>query len=194
MAVTARKPKGDFEPIPLGTQQAVCVFVEDIGTHEGNYQGKTYMRHQIVVCWELSENMTKPPNEGKPFLVTKFYTLSLGDKANLRKDLENWRGKAFTAEELDGFDVQALIGANCLLNIVEYDKRDGSKGQTIGSISKLMKGMPVIKPTRTEPPEWIARMRSESEEMKSSAGNGADGEAAARAEAAASAGEENLPF
>ena len=180
MAVTARKPKGDFEPIPLGTQQAVCVFVEDIGTHEGNYQGKTYMRHQIVVCWELGEKMMKPPNEGMPFLVTKFYTLSLGDKANLRKDLESWRGKAFTAEELEGFDVQKLIGVNCLLNITEYEKRDGTKAQGIGAISQLMKGMTPIKAIRTEPPEWIAKMRSESEEMKSCAGDGADGEDEAR--------------
>jgi hypothetical protein len=123
-------------------------------------------------------------------MVSKFYTLSLGDKANLRKDLENWRGKAFSAEELDGFDVQALIGANCMLNIVEYDKRDNTKGQAIGSISKLMKGLPPMVGTRTEAPEWIAKMRADSEEMKS-ATPADDGGAA---EAAATAGEENLPF
>ena len=44
--------------------------------------------------------------DGKPFLVRRRYTASLHEKSALRKDLESWRGRAFTNVELDGFKHQ----------------------------------------------------------------------------------------
>ena len=119
MAIIAKDNRDEnFESMPLGMHQAVCAFVEDIGIQEGSYLGKPIRRHQIVICWELAEKMTKGDNLGKPFMISKFYTLSLNEKANLCKDLESWRGRGFTADEKDGFDVEKLIGANCFLNII----------------------------------------------------------------------------
>ena len=152
----------DFEPMPIGNHQAVCAFVEDIGTHESSYQGKPVKNHQIVVCWELNEKMTEGDNAGKPFMISKFYTLSLHEKANLRKDLESWRGRAFTDIELDGFDVEKLIGANCLLNIIEHTKQDGSKFAKVSSISPIIKDMVKIQPINKITPEWIDKKRSQS--------------------------------
>jgi len=154
--------EGSFELAPTGNQQAVCVFVEDIGTHEGNYQGKITRRRQVVICWELDEKMTEGDNAGKPFMLSKFYTLSLSEKSNLRHDLQSWRGKAFTEEELSGFDLENLKGANCLLNVIPYNKIDGSEGRKIGAISPLIKNMQKIFPINTIPPEWISKKRSES--------------------------------
>ena len=160
----------NFESTPLGNQQAVCAFVEDIGTQEGSYMGAPITRREVVVCWELNEFMKKGEYEGRPFMVSKRYTLSLNEKANLRKDLESWRGKAFTEEELAGFDVEKLIGVNCLLNIISYKKKDGTEGTKIGSISKMISGMNNIEIQNKKPPEWIQREREKSteheEEMK----------------------------
>jgi hypothetical protein len=151
---------GDFEKAPTGTQQAVCVFVFDIGWQKGEYAGVENILPKIIVCWESVEIMTTGEFAGKPFMLSKYYTLSLHEKANLRKDLESWRGKAFTPEELDGFDVERLVGANCLLNVVatEKDKRK------ISAIMPLPKGMSQIKPTITDPTEnikkWIEKERA----------------------------------
>jgi len=152
----------DFEPMPIGNYQAVCAFVEDIGTHESSYQGTLLKKHQIVVCWELNEKMIVGDNAGKPFMISKFYTLSLHEKANLRKDLESWRGKAFSDEELSGFDVEKLIGVNCLLNIIENVKQDGSKFAKVSSISPIIKGMAPIMPINKVAPEWIQKKREQS--------------------------------
>ena len=38
----------------------------------------------------------------QPFVLSKGHTLSLYEKANLRHNLESWRGKQFTAEEWPG--------------------------------------------------------------------------------------------
>lgn len=171
MSIIAKDAGGEeYEKAPTGNQQGVCAFVEDIGTHRGEYQGKPNEKHQIVVCWELAETMVTGDYAGKPFMVSNFYTLSLSQKANLRKDLESWRGKAFTAIELEGFDVEKLIGVNCLLNIIEEPNQAGKMRTKIASISPVIKGMEPLTVFNTAPPEWIDKKRKESLEYTENGG------------------------
>jgi hypothetical protein len=162
MPIIAKNEGKDFEKIPTGMHQAVCAFVEDIGTHEGSYMGHTISNHQVIVCWELKELMKEGENAGRPFMISKFYTLSLYEKANLRKDLESWRGKEFTDDELKGFDIENLIGANCFLNIIEKEKKDGSVRAQIASINPIPSGMEKLFVVNKIPPEWIDKKRSQS--------------------------------
>jgi hypothetical protein len=162
MPIIARNNGKAYEPLPIGVVQAVCAFVEDIGTHETTFQGKPIQKHQVVVCWEINAQMTNGEYAGKRFMVSKFYTLSLNEKANLRKDLENWRGKAFTEEELAGFDVERLKGINCMLNIVEYKKLDGTTSQRPSAIMPCIKGLEKMIPENTTVPAWIDEMRNNS--------------------------------
>lgn len=114
---------GDFEQPPVGTHIAVCVKIIDIGTQKGEYQGKATMKRQCIVGWELpNELMTEGEFAGKPFVVSKFYTASLGEKANLRKDLANWRGRDFTEQELAGFDSKNILGKPCMISLTQNDK------------------------------------------------------------------------
>lgn len=166
MAIIAKDNGENYESIPLETQQAVCAFVEDIGTQEGYYMGSSIIKHQVVICWELAEKMTTGEHAGKPFMISKFYTLSLNEKANLCKDLESWRGKPFTAEERKGFDIEKLIGANCLLNIIEDERTDGKKYPKVASVSPILKNMPKIVPVNKVPPDWIQKKREQSIEWK----------------------------
>ncbi len=187
MALIAKNSGGSFEPIPTGIHQAVCYAVYDIGNHRGEYQGKTVTRHQIVVCWELDCAM----QDGRPFGMSKFYTLSLHEKATLRKDLESWRGKKFTPEELDGFDVEKLIGVNCTLNIIDEPKDDGSMRQKISAIMSKMpqaQNMTAVNPSGPAP-AWIEKKRSESLEAQRQMGNESNGNAES-----AHVNEENLQF
>ena len=129
---------GDFEQAPAGTHQARCVRLIDIGTQFGEYQGKPNAARKVVVTWELpNEHMTTGEFAGKPFLVNKWYTASIGEKANLRKDLVNWRGKEFTDEELRGFEIKNILGAPCMLSITLNEK---NKARVTG-VMKPPKGM-----------------------------------------------------
>ncbi len=114
---------GDFEQAPVGTHLARCIRLIDLGTQFGEYQGKPNQARKVVCSWELP-NATMATGEyaGKPFIVGKWYTASIGEKANLRKDLVNWRGRDFTEDELKGFDVKKLLGVACLLSITANDK------------------------------------------------------------------------
>lgn len=128
---------GDFEQAPAGTHVARCVRLIDIGTQFGEYQGKPNALRKVVVTWELpNELMAEGDYKGKPFLVNKWYTASLGEKANLRKDLVNWRGREFTDDELKGFEAKKILGTTCMLSLTPNEK---GKVRVTG-VMKLPKG------------------------------------------------------
>ena len=113
----------EFEQAPAGTHIARCIRLIDVGTQFGEYQGKPNAARKIVVMWELPGAVMSEGNfAGQPFVVSKWYTASIGEKANLRKDLVNWRGREFTDDELKGFDVKKLLTVPCMLSLTPNDK------------------------------------------------------------------------
>ena len=125
-----------FTPAPAGLHQGVCVDVVDLGILEVTYANKTKKQHKVRVVWQIDER----DDSGKPHLLFKRYTLSLSEKATLRKDLESWRGRPFTRDEEMGFDLEKLIGANCQLN-VQHASKNGSTYANVVSIVPLGRGM-----------------------------------------------------
>src|SRR6185436_8399648 len=110
----------DIQPIDPGVYTAACYGIIDLGTHLNPVFGSE--QHKILVQWELPEVRGEFERDGKklnlPRAVSKRYTLSLSEKANLRRDLESWRGRKFATQELAGFDLRALLGVSCQLQIV----------------------------------------------------------------------------
>lgn len=130
----------EFEQASSGNHIARCVGLIDLGTQQSEYQGKTTYARKIVVRFELpNELMAEGDYAGKPFLVSKFYTASLSEKANLRKDLESWRGRPFTDKELMGFDSKNLLDKPCMVNVVHTEKGKAK----IASIAPVPKGMDI---------------------------------------------------
>jgi len=125
-----------YTPAPAGVHQAVCVDVIDKGILEVTYAGKTKKQHKISLAWQIEELR----DDLKRYVVYKRYTASLNEKATLRKDLESWRGRAFTREEEMAFDVESVIGANGLINI-QHNTKDGQTYANVVSIMPLAKGM-----------------------------------------------------
>ena len=147
-----------FKTVEPGSYVARCYAVIDLGTQESVWEGKPRKAHKLLIQWELpTELIEDGEHEGKPHSSSKRYTLSLHEKAALRADLKNWRGRDFTAEELKKFDVANLLGATCLLNIVKDDK-DYS---VVGSISRLPKGMDCPPPVNT--PRWFSLAQFDAE-------------------------------
>ena len=131
---------GNYEQPPIGTHVARCIKVIDLGTQRGEYQGKATIKRQIIIGWELpNELMSEGDHAGKPFGVSKFYTASLNEKATLRADLANWRGRDFTPQELSGFDPKNVLGKNCMVSLTLNDK---GKARVTG-VMALPKGMEV---------------------------------------------------
>ena len=132
------KSESTWKQPETGNWPATCIRIINLGTQEREYQGKTSYRRQSLIIWEIDGQVD---DQGQPITISKAYTASLGEKANLRKDLESWRGRPFTADELAGFDVKNLLGKSCLLNLIKVQGQKGEK-VVIATISALPKGMP----------------------------------------------------
>lgn len=141
MGFTATKPASSFAPPPVGMHVARCYRLIDLGTQAKTYQGQPKGEaRKIMAGFELlgEERM----DDGKPYTISRSWFLSMHEKASLRRDLESWRGRKFTAEEEAGFDVSRLLGAYCMLNLTEGVGADGEVRVNIASINPLPKGMP----------------------------------------------------
>lgn len=109
----------------------------------------------IIIGEEIDLNGEKLPRT-----ISKEYSFSLGEKSSLRKDLQAWRGKAFTAEELQGFNLVNILNKACQLQII-LEEKDGKQYNNIAGIMALPKGMSVEVPKTgivfdTENPEtWV---------------------------------------
>jgi len=142
MAKWADTGKEWQQPEP-GNHLARCIRVIELGTQEKPFQGKVTLKKQTMIVWELP---TELMDDGKPFTISQWYTASLNEKANLRRDLDNWRGRPFTEEELAGFDQRNILGKPCLLNVVLSEKGKAVVG-TVGPVPKGMAVPPQVNPS-----------------------------------------------
>ncbi|MFA7256959.1 MAG: hypothetical protein WC047_05235 [Kiritimatiellales bacterium] len=135
---------GNFETTPAGTFIARCYRFIDLGSHEQMFQGESKgLKRLVMIGFELpTELMTTGDYAGKPFSIHKRYTFSTHEKANMRKDLESWRGKKFNDSDFGpgGFDVRNLLGVPSTLSIAHSEK-DGSTYANITGIGQPMKGI-----------------------------------------------------
>tara|TARA_R110001599_G_scaffold343853_1_gene566859 strand:+ start:3558 stop:4151 length:594 start_codon:yes stop_codon:yes gene_type:complete len=145
MAITATTTTNNkkFEPIPAGSYPARCYSMIEMGTNQETYQGVDKMVNKVRITWELPTEMQvfKEERGPEPRVISKEFSLSMHEKANLRGFLESWRGKSFTDNEATAFDVTNLLGVPCLLSITHKMAQNGNTYANISSVSLLPKGM-----------------------------------------------------
>lgn len=181
MGLTANnKGGGDFALIPEDLHLAICYGIWDIGTQFSERWDKSV--HKVVIVWEIPECRGEFERDGKkvslPRVISRKYTVSLGKKSDLKRDLESWRGKKFTDEELKGFDIKKLLGVPCQIQII-HDKVDDKVYANISAIIKAPAGTKLIPENPIKffsfeeggkipegTPEWIMDLIRQSEEFK----------------------------
>ncbi len=184
MALIATGSNKEFKPVPEGNHMAVCYRVIDLGTQRWEYLGEPQIGHKVLIAWELhgeaDDGTPLTTDDGLPLAVSKKYTLSLGKKANLRADLESWRGKAFTEQEMAGFDIHTLLGVPCMLTI-KHEKKGEKTYANVATVSRFPAALKDMRPKAKNPlqafnimepdarvyetlPDWIKKMIDESAE------------------------------
>lgn len=130
---------GNFNRVPAGVHIGRCYSLIDLGTQLTSGQYGEKMQHKIRIGWELfgEDEEGKPLTyeaDGKemPMVISKNYTMSLGDKANLRKDLSAWRGKDFSDEEAKAFDISKLVSAYCMVNVATSETNGKTYSNVVG--------------------------------------------------------------
>jgi hypothetical protein len=146
----AKESEKTFKPLNAGTEIGICVGVYDMGTTlvSDMYQNRAgdKRQHKITIQWELPgqvityEDKETEKEVERPATIMAWYTLSLDKKSNLRRDLEAWRGRTFTPEELQGFDLKNLLGKACMIGIINETKGDDVKSK-VSTVTKLLNGV-----------------------------------------------------
>lgn len=172
------KETSSFEPAPAGTHVARCFGCISLGTQHSEMYADSF---KVMLLFELPYEIINTQDGEMPMTISKEYTLSLGKKSNLRKHLDAWRGRPFTQEELQGFDVAKVVGAPCQLTIVHVEKTGGGTYAKIEAITGLSKGTTCpaqvhksvtyeidqgMDETYKSMPEWIQKKIAACEEWK----------------------------
>jgi len=142
--------KRDIQEITAGTHIATLYNFLFIGTIPDSYEGIARDTAKIRLTWELPNELHvfKQENGPQPRVISEEYTLSFGEKSNLRKIVEGMMGK-MSDHDAEHFDVESLVGKSCLLNIIHKTNAKGNTYARIASTSPLMKGME--KPAQVNP-------------------------------------------
>ena len=142
----------EFKIAPAGLHMARLYSIIDLGHQATEWAGETKIMHKVVFTWELhgDDDAGQPlkTDDGKPLIVSKRYTVSLGDQARLRQDLESWSNKKMTPEERKNFDLKNLLGKFCMVNITHSE--DG-KYANISGISPVPSALRSVQPEGVNP-------------------------------------------
>ena len=147
MALIAKEGSGGqtFTPVPPGMHLARCYRIVDCGTQKSEYLGQVKNLHKIMIQFEIhGDDEDGNPiitNKGEPMSISKNFTLSLAEKATLRVDLKNWRGRDFTADELRGFELKNLLGVWAMLSVVRAAGNNGKEYTNISTINPVPKSL-----------------------------------------------------
>jgi hypothetical protein len=119
----------DYEMCPIGIHNAGLLAIIDLGTHVKEFKGEKKKAREVMLVFEIEQKNSK----GEAFLISKIYSLYLNVNSNLRKDLESWRGKAFTNEDLKNLQLAELLGTPAMLHVMEKESA-GKKRSVINTI------------------------------------------------------------
>lgn len=168
MALIAKGNDGqnfEYELTPAGTYQAVIFNIFDLGNQKEEYKGQQKVRHKISIGFELVGQTYKSGEyAGKPMTKYKEYSITLFEDKGLGGLIPMLIGRQLTEAEIkNGYDLESLIGKNCLLTIAHKVSQLNRTYAKIANIGGIVAGMTVTAPTlpRDFVPKHIADIQAQ---------------------------------
>jgi hypothetical protein len=195
MALTISESQKMERKLPeAGATVGVLYSLVDLGHQETNFDNQKKWTPKVRLTFELPDQTDefevvengKTTKVSKPMVVSIEQTRSLGEKASLRKLLEQWRGQTFTSKELQAFSLKNLLGKPAMLTLIHKTSQQGRQYCAIAGASKLPKGMKAPATTTNdqlyyeiedgeagqfnEMPDWLQEKIRASKEFATAAG------------------------
>ena len=137
--ITAKGSDAKFTPHPEGQYVGQCVDTIDLGDKVETFPGTPdKLSHKCALVFRTGEKN----GLGEYIDVAREFTVSMGEKANLRKFLEQWRGKPYTASQVEeGVPLHKLTGQPALLTIAHKTSAKDRKYANITACVGIPKQM-----------------------------------------------------
>lgn len=136
----SEKKGGDFTPHPETDSPVKAVIVDVTPLKKRQTQFGEKEEFRLVYETEVTDD------DGKRYCVwSRGYSPSLHVKSNTRKDLKKILGRELTAQELEEFDSEDLIGLGVKLMVEHAHSQDGS--QTYANIAMIRADDKPLKPS-----------------------------------------------
>lgn len=135
--ITAKGSDAKYRAHEEGQFVAQCVDCIDLGDKVEDFPGTPpKLAHKCALVFRTGE---RNPETGEYIDIAREFTVSMGDLANLRRFLEQWRGKPYTPEQIDaGVPLHKLAGNHALITVAQ---RQSAKGRTYANITACV-GIP----------------------------------------------------
>ena len=144
MSMIAKDTQGITIPLlEGGVYYGVCSGIIDCGIQKNEmYNNES---RKLMIQWNIVGEEVEINGEKVARIMHKQYGFSLNQKSTLRKDLEAWRGREFTEEELNGFDLNNILNIPCQLQIIEKERVGKNNVNAINGIMSIPKGTKIDK-------------------------------------------------
>jgi len=139
ISTTQSNSNKEFKNAPPGSHLGRLYKIVDLGTQQGEWEGKATYARKMIFYFELhgddDKGLPLTNDDGKPLIVTKYYNASLGEKATLRKHLQTWLNLDFSKMP-EGFKVENILGKFAMINVTTYQK-DGKTRASVEGLSAV---------------------------------------------------------
>lgn len=137
--ISAKNSDSKFIPHPVGQFVAQCVDVINLGEKVEDYAGQPKkLSHKCALVFRTGE---QNPETHDLIDIAGEYTVSMSEKANLRRMLETWRGKAYQEDELDDVPLDKLEGQWAMIQVDQKTSSNNRRYARIISVTKVPKQM-----------------------------------------------------
>lgn len=157
--------KTQRELIPEGNHPARIYEIIEIGTVEGSWMGQPKLNYNVRIGFEFpTEKRVFTEGKGEqPFVLSREMSLSLGEKANLRKIVEAVEGHKLTESEAVDYDILNLAGKPLLVTVSHTEPNEtGIQYANATTFSPIIKGLVVDELTN---PKKVLTYESWSQEV-----------------------------
>ncbi len=117
----------ESHPAPPGLQGATLTKVTDLGLEESQFGSK----EMLELEFELD---AKDEATGEPYRAWRKCSKSLHRKSTLRGIVEGLLGRPLNGDETRRFDVESLVGRQCLIQVTHVEKN----GRTFANITAVL--------------------------------------------------------
>lgn len=147
-----------YAPHPEGGHAFRCVDVVNYGPVVGEWQGQVKVQPKVGLFFQSGQKN----EQGQLHTVAMEFTLSMWEKANLRKFLEGWRGRSYSDEQAEaGIEIHKLENHGGYGTVEWKRSQKGRDYAVMIGMIPLPQGFATPELPKYDRPEYVTKRKQE---------------------------------